>query len=143
MGNQIQNEFSKFQELCNAEREYNIDAINAIGDLMVSLADLFDSLGGNSEDLDFRKGKEFVDKLVIELNKIKDIGLGDLQCDKPESSKLLLKLWMNLLFLLRKLVLIKSKNNLVLTSPSSSVNDFLLLLSYYYIILLCNESVLF
>ena len=32
---------------------------------MVSLADLFDSLGGNSEDLDFRKGKEFVDKLVV------------------------------------------------------------------------------
>merc|ERR1712227_771448 len=130
-------------ELCSAEREYNIDAINAIGDLMVSLADLFDSLGGNSEDLDFRKGKEFVDKLVLELNKIKDIGLETCNVINLESSKLLLKLWMNLPFLLRKLVWTKSKNNLVLTSPSSSVNDFLLLLSYYYFILLCNESVLF
>merc|ERR1712012_464251 len=86
--NQVQNEFSKFQKLCNAEREYNLDAIKAIGDLMVSLGDLFDSLGGSDEDLDFSKGKDFVDKLVLELNKIKDIGLGDLQCDKPGEFKI-------------------------------------------------------
>jgi len=85
--NQVRNEFSKFQKLCNAEREYNLDAINAIGDLMVSLGDLFDSLGGSDEDLDFRKGKDFVEKLVRELNKIEDIGLGDLQCDRPGEFK--------------------------------------------------------
>jgi len=85
--NQVQNEFSKFQKLCNAEREYNIDAINAIGDLMVSLGDLFKSLGGADEDLDFSKGKDFVDKLVRELNKLEDIGLGDLKCDKPGEFK--------------------------------------------------------
>merc|ERR1712130_52520 len=62
-------------------REYNLDAINAIGDLMVSLGDLFKSLGG-TEDLDFSKGKDFVDQLVRELNKI-----GDLECDKPGEFK--------------------------------------------------------
>ena len=63
--NQVRNEFSKFQKLCNAEREYNLDAINAIGDLMASLGDLFESLGGSDEDLDFSKGKDFVQKLVV------------------------------------------------------------------------------
>jgi len=50
---------------------------------MVNLADLFGSLGGVQTGENIRKGKTFVQKVVNELNKIGDLGVGELNCNKP------------------------------------------------------------
>jgi len=80
--NQLKPTFSKFTQICTPDRKYNIQAISATGDLMVNLADLFGTLGKIQQGEQIRKGKEFVNKVVAQLNKIEDLGLGDIDCDK-------------------------------------------------------------
>ena len=57
--------FSRFQQICTGDRQYNIEAMGAVGDLMVDLADLFGSLGGVQKGEDIRRGREFVGKVVV------------------------------------------------------------------------------
>ena len=80
---QLRSTFSKFQQICTPDRQYNIQAISAVGDLMVSLADMFGTLGGVQQGEQIRKGKEYVNKVVAQLNKIDNLGLGGLDCTRP------------------------------------------------------------
>ena len=63
--NQLKPTFSKFTQICTPDRKYNIQAISATGDLMVNLADLFATLGRIQQGEQIRKGKEFVNKVVV------------------------------------------------------------------------------
>ena len=63
--NQLKPTFSKFTQICTPDRKYNIQAISATGDLMVNLADLFGTLGRIQQGEQIRKGKEFVNKVVV------------------------------------------------------------------------------
>jgi len=80
---QLGDNFAKFQEVCTPDRQYNIEALSAVGDLMVNLADMFGALGGIQTGQNIRKGKAFVARVVAELNKIDDLGVGDLDCNTP------------------------------------------------------------
>merc|ERR1712018_243610 len=80
---QLRSTFSRFQQICTPDRQYNIQAISAVGDLMVSLADLFGTLGGVTKGEQIRKGKQYVNKVVAQLNKIDNLGLGELDCTRP------------------------------------------------------------
>merc|ERR1711872_492378 len=80
---QLRSTFSTFEEICTPDSEYNIKAISAVGDLIVNLADLFGTLGGVQQGEQVRKGKDFVDKVVAQLNKIDDLGFGTTDCDRP------------------------------------------------------------
>merc|ERR1719334_1326740 len=80
---QLRSTFSTFEEICTEDSEYNIEAIGAVGDLIVNLADLFGTLGGVEQGEQIRKGKEFVNKLVAQLNKIDDLGFGTTDCTRP------------------------------------------------------------
>merc|ERR1712098_399614 len=79
---QLRSTFSTFEEICTENSEYNIKAIGAVGDLIVNLADLFGTLGGIKQGEQVRKGKDFVNKLVAQLNKIDDLGLGTTDCNR-------------------------------------------------------------
>jgi len=80
---QLRSTFSTFEEICTENSEYNIKAIGAVGDLIVNLADLFGTLGGVKQGEEVRKGKEFVNKVVAQLNKIGDLGIGTTDCNRP------------------------------------------------------------
>jgi len=80
---QLRSTFSRLENTCTADKQYNLDSISAIGDLMVHLADLFGSLGSAQTGENIRKGKAFVAKITAELNKIDNLGLGDLECGTP------------------------------------------------------------
>ena len=62
---QLGSTFSRFENTCTADKQYNLDSINAIGDLMVNLADLFGSLGSVQTGEKIRKGKAFVAKITV------------------------------------------------------------------------------
>ena len=62
---QLGDNFAKFQEVCTPDRQYNIEAISAVGDLMVNLADMFGALGGVQTGQNIRKGKAFVARIVV------------------------------------------------------------------------------
>jgi len=80
---QLRSAFSNMEEICTTDREYNTKAISAVGDLMVNLADMFGTLGGVQQGEQVRRGKEFVNKVVAQLNKIDILGFGTTDCDKP------------------------------------------------------------
>jgi len=80
---QLRSSFVKFSKICTPDKQYNLEAISAVGDLMVNLADMFGSLGGIKKGNQIRLGKDYVNKLVTQINKIGDLGLGDFDCDRP------------------------------------------------------------
>jgi len=80
---QLRETFSRFEEICTADKQYNLEAVNAIGDLMVHLADLAGSLGGVKIGESIRKGKVFTERIVAQLNKIDNLDVGTLDCTSP------------------------------------------------------------
>ena len=66
---QLRSTLSRFENICTADKQGTLDYINAMGDIMVNLADLFDSVGGSAltgENL--RKGKAFVAQITVSQN---------------------------------------------------------------------------
>ena len=62
---QLRQTFSRFQTICTADKQYNLEAISAIGELMDHLADLLGSIGGIKTGESIRKGKRFVQRIVV------------------------------------------------------------------------------
>jgi len=79
--------FTKFDKFCTSDKEYNIEAITAIGEMMTDLADLFSVLGGISDAEEIRKQGDFTKRVVANINKIGNLDLGTLECNKPGSFK--------------------------------------------------------
>merc|ERR1739838_156875 len=84
---QLNKSFSKFEQFCTSDKEYNIEAITAIGEMMTGLADLFGVLGGLSDAEEIRKQGDFIKKVVSSIKKLGDLDLGTLECDTPGSFK--------------------------------------------------------
>ena len=66
--NQLGSTFSRLANTCTAHKQYNLDSISAMGDMMVNLADLFSSLGSFQTGENIRKGKAFVAKIKVSQN---------------------------------------------------------------------------
>jgi len=80
---QLREDFTRFQEICTGDKQYNLDAITAIGDMVVHLADMVGSLGAVKVGEDLRKGKLYAERIVAELSKIDREDLGTLDCSTP------------------------------------------------------------
>ena len=57
--------FTKFDKFCTSDKEYNIEAITAIGEMMTDLADLFAVLGGITDAEEIRKQGDFTKTVVV------------------------------------------------------------------------------
>jgi len=77
--------FEKFDQMCSLEKQYNIEAIYALGDMLGHMADLFRSTGGFDMADRIRKGKLFAYRLAIKLRKIDLYDLGFLDCSEDLS----------------------------------------------------------
>ena len=62
---QLRIRFIMFQQVCTEDKQYNLQAITAIGDLMVDMADMFGSLGGIQQGEKIRQGKVFVEQISV------------------------------------------------------------------------------
>ena len=62
---QLRSTFYRFQNICTSDKQYNMESLTAIGDLMVHLADLSASLGGARTGESIRRGKLFTERLVV------------------------------------------------------------------------------
>merc|ERR1711915_920209 len=80
--NQLKSTSAKLTQICTANRQYNVEALGAVGDLMDNLGDLFGTLGGAKDGDKFRNGKEYVNKVLAQVNEIDDLGLGEGDCDR-------------------------------------------------------------
>ena len=66
---QLRSTLSRFENICNADKQDTLDYINAMGDIMVNLADLLDSVGGSVRtEENLRKGKAFVAHITVSQN---------------------------------------------------------------------------
>ena len=62
--------FTKFDKFCTSDKEYNVEAITAIGEMMTDLADLFAILGGISDAEEIRKQGDFTNKVVVSRSRL-------------------------------------------------------------------------
>ena len=62
---QLNKSFSKLDQFCTSDKEYNIESITAIGEMMTGLADLFGALGGIRDAEQIRKQGDFTNKVVV------------------------------------------------------------------------------
>ena len=66
---QLRSTLSRFENICNVDKQDTLDYINAMGDIMVNLADLLDSVGGSVRtEENLRKGKAFVAQITVSQN---------------------------------------------------------------------------
>merc|ERR1712086_1068950 len=79
--------FTKFDRLCSTDKEYNVEAITSIGEMMSGLADLFGALGGISDAEDIRKQEDFTKRVVDNITKLRNYDLGTLECNNSGSFK--------------------------------------------------------
>ena len=57
---------ASFEDICTADKQDTLDYINAMGDIMVNLADLLDTIGGSAQTGEnLRKGKAFVAQITV------------------------------------------------------------------------------
>ena len=62
---QLREDFARFQEICTGDKQYNLDSITAIGDMISHLADMVGSLGAVKVGEDVRKGKLYAERIVV------------------------------------------------------------------------------
>merc|ERR1711990_426483 len=80
---QLRDDFTRFEEVCTDDKQYNLDAVNAIGSMASHLADMAGSLGAVKTGESIRKGKVYAERIVAELSKIDPQDLGTLDCATP------------------------------------------------------------
>ena len=61
----VKKSFSQFDNLCTKDKDHNIELINALGVLMNDLADLYTSVGRETEANEIRKQGDFTQKVVV------------------------------------------------------------------------------
>jgi len=84
---QLHKSFAKFDQLCSSDKEYNIEAFAAIGEMMTSLSGLFGELGGVKDAEQIRKQGDFTKRVVATISKLGDLDLGNFECNTPGSFK--------------------------------------------------------
>ena len=62
---QLREDFARFQEICTGDKQYNLDSITAIGDMISHLADMVGSLGAVKVGEGARKGKLYAERIVV------------------------------------------------------------------------------
>jgi hypothetical protein len=61
----LKKSFSKFDQFCTRDKEYNIEVITAMGEMMTDLADLYRLLGGSTAAKQISKQGDFTKKVVV------------------------------------------------------------------------------
>jgi len=77
---QLRSSFVKFSESCTADKKFNIEAISEVGEIISKSAEVFGTLGGIQKEAQISKGKDYVNKVIAQLNKIENLGFGTIDC---------------------------------------------------------------
>jgi len=85
---QLRGSFSQLKQSCSADKNYNIEAIKAIGETMDNLANLFGVLGGFGDAEEIRKQGAFATRVADAVNNLGlNLDSGTLNCETPGSFK--------------------------------------------------------
>ena len=66
----LKKSFSKFEQFCTKNKDYNIEVITAMGDMMTDLADLYRAVGGTTAAEEISKQGDFTKKVVVSTDDI-------------------------------------------------------------------------
>jgi len=84
---ELNKSFLKLDQFCTSDKEYNIESIAAIGEMMTSLSGLFGELGGVKDAEQIKKQGDFTKRVVANISKLGDLDLGTLECKNSGSFK--------------------------------------------------------
>merc|ERR1712106_1108750 len=76
------------KEKCVSDKDTNVSAISAIGEMLYSLGNMFESFGGNSEAKQVRDRAAYVQNIVAAIQKSSLFDVGTLDCSRPGDTSL-------------------------------------------------------
>merc|ERR1711892_1491289 len=76
----------KFDNFCTKDKKNNKEFINAVGNMMSDLADLYTDLGGLTVATEVRIQEVFTKKVLAKIDKLVDLDLESLNCNTPGST---------------------------------------------------------
>merc|ERR1712106_1143256 len=76
------------KEKCVSDKETNVRAISAIGEMLYSLGNMFESFGGVSEAKQVRERAAYVQNIVAAIQKSSLFDVGTLDCSRPGDTSL-------------------------------------------------------
>merc|ERR1711915_499290 len=83
----LNRQLSSFKKLCSKKKDYNVNILNAIGEIMEDMAELFADLGSKEQAQIFRLRGDYVKKSVDTFSDLYIVT--DLECGTPDSLNLL------------------------------------------------------
>merc|ERR1711915_521536 len=83
----LNSQLSSFKKLCSKNKDYNVNVLNAIGEIMEDMAELFADLGSKEQAQIFRSRGDYVKKSVETFSDLYIVT--DLECGTPGSLNLL------------------------------------------------------
>jgi len=81
---QLRDQTKEFQNFCAGDKESSAKAIKALGDIIRNLADMTSSFGTEQSAEQIKKGNELTDNIAAQLQQMKDIDVGDLDCSATD-----------------------------------------------------------
>merc|ERR1719431_800955 len=82
----LERDFSRFDQFCSRDKDYSLELISALSDMMDNLAGLYKSLDGHSAAFELRKQGDFTKKMVANIEKLEHLDMITLDCNKQGSS---------------------------------------------------------
>merc|ERR1711997_540923 len=79
-------DFSRFDQFCSRDKDYSVELISALSDMMDDLAGLYKSLDGHSAAAELSKQGDFIEKIVKNIEKIDHLDMITLDCNQSKSS---------------------------------------------------------
>merc|ERR1712106_1087175 len=76
------------KEKCVANKDSNVRALFAIGDMLISLGNMFESFGGVSEAKQVKDRAAYVQNVVAAIQKSSLLDVGTLDCSRPGDTSL-------------------------------------------------------
>merc|ERR1712241_1381694 len=75
---------NEFKNFCSGDKKSSADAIKALGDIIRDVADMTSSLGDEESAEAIKKGNELTANIAAQLEQMKDIDVGDLDCSDQD-----------------------------------------------------------
>jgi len=77
---QLRDQTKEFQNFCAGDKESSAQAVTALGDIIRNLADMTSQFQNEQSAEHIQKGNELTEKIATQLQQMKDIDVGELDC---------------------------------------------------------------
>merc|ERR1712106_971272 len=104
--------FADLEANCNSDKAYNVRSLQAIGRMLMDLADLFNELGDHEGETEIREKTKLTNKVADVISKLPNAAVPGLNCNNPGDFETTARTLEDLVKLIEEVGIDKLKNQL-------------------------------